>query len=64
LVSLNFSGVKIDYFFAKYFLYQKITIIYSKTIQKTSLLVMIYPGPGKETWVPISLRCGYPGTHL
>ena len=27
-------------------------------------LVMIYPGPGSETWVPISLRCGYPGTRV
>ena len=28
------------------------------------ILVMIYPGPGSETWVPISLRCGYPGTWV
>ena len=30
----------------------------------TPRLVMIYPGPGSETWVPISLRCGYPGTRV
>ena len=33
-------------------------------LRPTLTIVIIYPGPGSETWVPISLRCGYPGTRV
>ena len=37
---------------------------FSSKKKYSTWIVIIYPGPGSETWVPISLRCGYPGTRV